>query len=185
MPTQRIIMTKLVSKILFISFSTFVVADVHAERPYNLDIGYSKIYYKQNNGLTFEPDHIRFSVSQDNFEAIASVSVDSKTKNFNGQDQKFNVPYILGFFYKPEFVVGYGINIYGKLGLTRSSNESKTVSAPYQTITSTANGLAYGVGVNFLSTQWTKLNLEYTSFYNRNGISVQGLSISNSIQFSY
>ena len=177
-------MTKLVSKILFISFSTFVVADVHAERPYNLDIGYSKIYYKETGG-SFKPDHIRFSVSQDNFEAIASVSVDSTTQYHNGQYIKVNVPYILGIFYKPEFVVGYGVNVYGKLGLTRFSNESKTVAAPYQSTSSTGNGLGYGIGVNFLSTQWTKLNLEYTNYYDRKGTSAQGLSITNSFQFTY
>jgi hypothetical protein len=99
---KEIAMKNSLSKIVAVTFYILMMADAHAEIPYNLDIGYTKIYYKEPGTPTFTPDHIMFSVSQDGFEAIASIGVNSKTKNVNGNSITATVPSIFGVFYKPD-----------------------------------------------------------------------------------
>jgi hypothetical protein len=151
---------------------------VHSE-PLNFDIGYSKLHYKEDGGDSFSPEHLKFALSRDNFEVIASVNVKSEKKQINGSTVELSLPYVLGVFYKPEINLGSGINLFARVGLTHSSREIKGSNVIGGKYSDTANGLGYGLGMSMLSTYKSKVTLDYTSYYNRGGIAMNGLSLTH------
>ena len=82
-------------------------------------------------------------------------------------------------FYKPEISLGSGINLFARVGLTHSSREIKGSNVIGGKQTDTANGLGYGLGMSMLSTSTSKVTFDYTSYYNREGIAVNGLSLTH------
>ena len=60
---------------VFLVATLFAVV-VRAE-PLNFDVGYSRLTFKENGAPNFNPEHVKFALSRNNFEAIASVNVRS------------------------------------------------------------------------------------------------------------
>ena len=162
---------------MFLVAGLFAIG-VHSE-PLNFDVGYSKLHYKEDDGVSFNPEHVKFALSRNNFEAIASVNVRSSKEQIKGSTVELSVPYILGVFYKPEISLGYGINLFARVGLTHSSREIKGPNVIGGKQTDTANGLGYGLGMSMLSTSTSKVTFDYTSYYNREGIAMNGLSLTH------
>jgi hypothetical protein len=159
----------------------FFDASAQSDNSFEVDVGYTRMNYKETFGPNFPIDHLKFSISDNNIEALVSFGVDSSTKQYGELTYTISTPVIYGIFYKPEFNVGYGINLFAKVGLTRVNRKVTNPSSTNDTYT----GLGYGVGANFLSTKWSKLNFEYTDYLNRNGIRAGGFSITNSLTFAY
>ena len=56
--------------------AAFCTVGAYAD-PINFDIGYSKLHFRQSSGIGFNPDHVKFALSRNNYEAIASVNVNT------------------------------------------------------------------------------------------------------------
>ena len=165
-------------KMGMILVATFFATGLRAE-PLNFDVGYSKLNYKEDGGTSFDTGNVKFALSRNNFEAMASVKVRSSKAQINGSYVESSIPYILGVFYKPEISLGSGIGLFGRVGLTHQSREFKGPNVTGGKYSDTANGLGYGLGMSMLSTYKSKVTLDYTSYYNRGGIAVNGLSLTH------
>ena len=161
--------------------ATFCAIGARAE-PLNFDIGYSKLHFKESGTATDDVDHVKFAVSRNNFEALASFNVRSAKGTYNSFAYELTVPYILGVYYKPEINLGAGIDLFAKVGITHASAEVKGTYSSVK-VKSSGNSLGYGLGMSMLSTKTTKVTLDYTSYYNRKGIAINGFSLTNTILF--
>lgn len=159
----------------------FFDASAESDNSFEFDIGYTRLNYRETNLPNFPIDHLKISITKNNFEALVSLGINSSTKNVGGLTYTISAPVTYGIFYKPEINIGYGVNLFGKLGLTRVNRKSTSPS----NLNYTDNGFGYGLGANFLSTKWSKLSIEYTDYHNRNGIRLGGFSVTNSIKFAY
>jgi hypothetical protein len=162
---------------MFLVAGLFAVG-VHSE-PLNFDVGYSKLHYTEDGGISFNTENVKFALSRNNFEAMASVNVRSSKEQVNGSYLESSIPYILGVFYKPEINLGSGIDLFARVGLTHLSRQFKGPNVTGGKYSDTTNGLGYGLGMSMLSTYKSKVTLDYTSYYNRGGIAVNGLSLTH------
>ena len=163
---------------------TFCAVGARAE-PLNFDIGYSKVTYKEDGAPNFNPEHLKFALSRNNFEAIASINVRSSSETYKGSVYEVTLPYVLGVYYKPEASLGAGINVFARAGLTHVALEIKGSNVSGGKYTASGNGFSYGFGMSMLSTSTSKVSLDYTSYYNREGNDVKSLSLTHSFIFPY
>ena len=161
--------------------ATFFAVSARAE-PLNFDVGYSKLQYKESGSVSNDIDHVKFAVSRNDFEALLSFNVRSAKGTYNSVSYELTVPYILGLYYKPEIHLGAGIDLFARVGITHSSNEFKGTNSSVK-IASSGNSLGYGLGMSMLSTKTTKVTLDYTSYYNRSGVAINGFSLTNTFLF--
>jgi len=155
---------------------------VHSE-PLNFDIGYSKLHYKESGGPPKDDiDHVKFAVSRNDFEALLSFNVRSAKGTYRGFSYEVTVPYILGLYYKPEIHLGAGIDLFARVGITHASAEVKGTNSSLK-VKSSGNDLGFGLGMSMLSTKNTKVTLDYTSYYNRSGVAINGFSLTNTFLF--
>jgi hypothetical protein len=169
--------TKLGVFLVAILFAVVVRAE-----PLNFDVGYSKLHFKESGTATDDVDHVKFAVSRNNFEALASFNVRSAKGIYRGVSYEFTVPYILGLYYKPEIHLGAGINLFARVGITHASAEVKGTNSSLK-VESSGNDLGFGLGMSMLSTKNTKVTLDYTSYYNRSGVAINGFSLTNTFLF--
>ena len=161
--------------------ATFCAVGTHAE-PLNFDVGYSKLRYKESGIGSNDVDHVKFAVSRNNFEALASFNVRSAKGTYNSVSYELTVPYILGVYYKPEINLGAGIDLFARVGITHASAEAKGTNSSVK-VESSGSSLGYGLGMSMLSTKTTKVTLDYTSYYNRSGVAINGFSLTNTFLF--
>ena len=154
---------------------------VHSE-PLNFDVGYSKLRYKESGIGSNDVDHVKFAVSRNNFEALVSFNVRSAKGTYNSVSYELTVPYILGVYYKPEIHLGAGIDLFARVGITHASAEAKGTNSSVK-VESSGSSLGYGLGMSMLSTKTTKVTLDYTSYYNRSGVAINGFSLTNTFLF--
>jgi len=162
----------------------FCAVGARAE-PINFDVGYSKLHFRQSSGTGFNPDHVKFALSRNNYEAIASVNVKSDDLTLNGVVDEAQIPYVLGLFYKPEIQLRAGINLFARLGLTHASAEIKGSNLTGGKWTSSGNGIGYGFGMSMLSTSTSKITVDYTTYYNRQGTAIKSVSLTHSFLIPY
>ena len=165
---------------MFLVAGLFAVG-VHSE-PLNFDVGYSKLHYKESGTTTDDIDHVKFAVSRNDFEALLSFNVRSAKGTYKGVSYELTVPYILGVYYKPEIHLGAGIDLFARVGITHASVEVKGTNSSIK-VAGSGNSLGYGLGMSMLSTKTTKVTLDYTSYYTRSGVSVNGFTLTNTFLF--
>jgi len=165
-------------------FAGLFVAGAGAE-PLNFDVGYSKLTFKEDDFPKFTPQHLKFALSRNNFEAIASVNVRSSKETYGGTVTEVTFPYILGLYYKPEISFKAGINAFARAGLTHISYQQRGSNIPSGKHTASGNGFSYGFGMSTLSTSTSKVSLDFTSYYNREGTDVKSISLTHSFIFPY
>ena len=163
--------------------ATFCAVGARAE-PLNFDVGYSKLHYKESGTVigSQDIDHVKFAVSRNDFEALLSFNVRSAKGTYQSVSYELTVPYILGVYYKPEIHLGAGIDLFARVGITHASNEFKGTNSSVKG-TSSGNDLGFGLGMSMLSTKNTKVTLDYTSYYNRSGVAINGFSLTNTFLF--
>ena len=166
---------------VFLVATLFAVV-VRAE-PLNFDVGYSRLTFKENGAPNFNPEHVKFALSRNNFEAIASVNVRSSSETYKGAVYELSIPYVLGVYYKPEASLGAGINVFARAGLTHVALEANGSNISGGKYTSSGNGFSYGFGISMLSTSKSKVSMDYTSYYNREGSDVKSISLTHSFIF--
>jgi len=146
------------------------------------ELGYSKIFYKENDSPTFKPDHIRASLRRDRFEGILSLNVKNNEQTYLGVKESLAVPYVLGFYYRDSILLSDKLELYGRGGVARIKTEVTIPSTGAQ-LSTTGGGVSYGAGMSYLNTPYTKVNFDLTNYYNRQDISVRALTIGTSISF--
>jgi len=165
---------------VFLVATLFAVV-VRAE-PLNFDVGYSKLHYKESETPTDDIDHVKFAVSRNDFEALLSFNVRSAKGTYKSVSYELTVPYILGVYYKPEIHLGAGIDLFARVGITHASVEVKDTNSAIK-VAGSGNSLGYGLGISMLSTKTTKVTLDYTSYYNKSGVTVNGFTLTNTFLF--
>ena len=180
MSLWKVFMKNLTKLGIFLVAGLFAVG-VHSE-PLNFDVGYSKLHYKESGTPTDDIDHVKFAVSRNDFEALLSFNVRSAKGTYRSFSYEVTVPYILGLYYKPEIHLGAGIDLFARVGITHASAEVKGTNSSVKTASS-GNDLGFGLGMSMLSTKTTKVTLDYTSYYNRSGVAINGFSLTNTFLF--
>jgi len=101
-----------------------------------------------------------------------------------GNGRYLNVNYgikansVLGFYAKGTSKLSDSVQVFGRLGFTRTSL-TDSASGPGGSAQQTTSGgsLSYGAGLNFNIDTSSSVNLDYMAYYNRNGINLNGLGV--------
>lgn len=107
-------------------------------------------------------------------EAQVLSSADDKFTDIFGATWSQETGVILGVFAKPHVTIG-SFDLYGLVGYATADAENDcSVSCPPK-LKATLNGIAYGVGAQFLVTKKLKISVDYMSYFDDNVTYKDGL----------
>ena len=87
---------------------------------------------------------------------------------------------LYGIYLKPKTKISDVIEVFGRVGF---ASAKMTATAPGVAITTSGNDLSYGVGASFNVAKNASIGLDYMSYYNKTGVSVNGMTLNIGFKF--
>lgn len=180
-------MKKLLVLFVFASLSASSYAQSASDKPLYVELGYSTVKIKDSDvpGLSFDNAVVTGIVGYKFHPNLAGevflasgVSDDSVT--YLGQRITSEVKGSYGLFLKPTFMVTNQLELFGRLGFTRSEVEYTVVTTRRS---ETETSFAYGAGLNYHFTNTVYGQAAYMSYYDKNGTNARGLLLGLGIKF--
>ncbi|OWQ46022.1 hypothetical protein CDL60_15505 [Roseateles noduli] len=144
------------------------------------EVGYSFITIDAG-GPDLEPGLLRGIVGWNVHPYLAVeglLATGVKDDNTDGVKTKVSNAY--GFYLKPKYDFGNGIQVFGRLGYVHTKIKS---SFGGLSASGSDDDVSYGVGVSYaFSKQWYGA-LDYTSYYNKDGVKASGVTLGAGYRF--
>jgi opacity protein-like surface antigen len=116
-----------------------------------------------------------------------AVNDDSETfvdPTFGPVDVKVKVQNSYGIFFKPKYSFNNQVEVFGRLGWTRSKiKATASMGGVSASASDSDNDFAYGAGVNFNINPRTYVGLDYMRYYSKEGSKVDGLTLGVGYRF--
>lgn len=113
------------------------------------------------------------------FVAGGVVKDEIKLNGVNtGVDAK--VPSVFGVFLKPTLPLGERVELFGRVGIARTKLE---MQAGGLNVDDSGSDAAYGLGVNFNLSPMSYLQANWTSYYKKDGVKIEGVGIAYGRRF--
>ena len=154
---------------------TLLAAGAQAQSMYG-EVGYTGLDYKEP-GLKVSPAMVRGIVGYEfspNLAMEGMVGLNGGSDSASGTTLKLNNT--VGVFGKMQAPLADGVNVYGRLGVARTSLKANGVS-------DSDTGLAYGVGMTYDLSKTTYLNADYTKYYDRDDQKLEGVTVGLGFRF--
>lgn len=154
---------------------TLLAAGAQAQSMYG-EVGYTGLDYKEP-GLKVSPAMVRGIVGYEfspNLAMEGMVGLNGGSDSASGTTLKLNNT--VGVFGKVQAPLADGVNVYGRLGVARTSLKANGVS-------DSDTGLAYGVGMTYDLSKTTYLNADYTKYYDRDDQKLEGVTVGLGFRF--
>ena len=152
-----------------------LAAGAQAQSMYG-EVGYTGLEYKEP-GLKVSPGMVRGVVGYEfspNLAMEGMVGLNGGSDSASGTTLKLNN--MVGVFGKVQAPLADGLNVYGRLGMARTSLKANGVS-------DSDTGLAYGVGMTYDLSKTTYLNADYTMYHDRNDQKLDGVTVGVGFRF--
>jgi opacity protein-like surface antigen len=152
-----------------------LAAGAQAQSMYG-ELGYTALDYKEP-GLKVSPGMARGIVGYEftpNVAMEGMVGLGAGSDTASGTTLKLNN--MVGVFGKVQAPLADGVNVYGRLGVARTSLKANGVS-------DSDTGLAYGVGMTYDLSKTTYLNADYTKYHDRDDQKLEGLTVGVGFRF--
>ncbi|PZO13066.1 MAG: hypothetical protein DCF26_17690 [Burkholderiales bacterium] len=154
------------------------------------EVGYAATSFKENDvvdrykakpaivtgivGYKFEP---HFAV-----EAFLGLGAKSGELKLNGAPTGFNVKInnTMGVFVRPSLKVSDDVELFARLGYVHSK---VTLSGLGVSESDTDNSVAYGLGGNVYLSKSSYLQLNWTNYYKKDGVKIDGIGVAYGFKF--
>jgi opacity protein-like surface antigen len=113
-------------------------------------------------------------------EGMLGVGVSDKEDRVIGIPVKSKIDHTYGVFLKPKLQISDAFGIYGRAGYARTKVSIETLG---QSESETYTAFAYGAGATYNFTPQAYLNVDYMSYYNKDGSKAHGPSIGLGYKF--
>jgi hypothetical protein len=140
------------------------------------EVGYTGLDYRQP-GLKVSPSMVRGVVGYaftPNLSMEGMVGLNGGSDTASGTTLKLDNT--VGVFGKIQAPLADGVNLYGRLGVARTSLKANGT-------TDADTSLAYGVGMTYDLSKTTYLNADYTKYYDRDDKKLEGLTVGVGFRF--
>ena len=113
-------------------------------------------------------------------DGMAGFGANDGSLTISGVTIKGHVDSFYGVYLKPKAKLSESIEVFGRIGY---ANSKLTASAPGIAISASGSDVSYGVGGSVKVAKNMSLNLDYMSYYNKNGTSVNGITLGLGFNF--
>jgi hypothetical protein len=115
-------------------------------------------------------------------EGLLGLGAKSSEIKWNGAATGVNVKInnTMGVFVRPSVKVSDEVELFARLGYLRSK---LTLSDAFGSVSDTDNGVAYGLGGNVYLYKTSYLQLNWTSYYNKDDVKINGLGVAYGMRF--
>jgi len=148
------------------------------------EIGWTQITYREPLA-SIQPTALRVILGADvhpnlAVEGMLGVGLVSDTVRIGSVNVTGEIGHTLGFFIKPKTTVAPGFDVFARLGYV---DTKLTASMPSFRLSTSGGDLAYGVGASYKINEQLSANVDYLSYYSKNGVTGQGMTFGLGIRF--
>ncbi len=149
------------------------------------EIGLTSLNYSEPGYALSPSGAIRVIVGADlapnlALEGMAAFGTSEGSLAISGVLVKGKVDTMYGVYLKPKTKISDAIEVFGRVGF---ASAKATFTAPGFAYTTSGNDFSYGVGANFNVAKNASVGLDYMSYYNKTGVSVNGMTINIGFKF--
>lgn len=167
--------------------AVFALSAVAAQAQTYVDIGYGTAKYSETS-LSMTPTVARGVIGQnlnDNFavEFLGAVGAANGTTSYSGAGITLNISSITGAYITPKVKIG-SAELFARAGFARTTGTA-TVTGSRGSLTLNADGTSpsFGGGVKFNLGNGSSITADYMSYYSKDGIDVNGVTVSYGFSF--
>lgn len=156
------------------------------------ELGYSSLKVS-GGGFSAKPGMLRGVVGYNLGENLAlegmlglGIRKDSSTTTFNGVAVKVDqdVRHMIGIYVKPKVMLANSFELYGRLGYVDTRLRSSASVAGFSASgSSSGSDVSYGLGVNFNVAPRAYVGVDYMSYYKKDDVKIDGLTVSVGYRF--
>lgn len=141
------------------------------------EIGLSQVTYKES-GYSLKPTAIRAMVGTEvhanlAVEGMFGLGLSDDTIRIGSVNVSGEINNAWGLFLKPKVALGSNLEAFGRLGYAKTK---MSISAPGFRVTDSGGDFSYGVGLSYKVTKEVSANVDYMSYYDKNGVKATGMS---------
>lgn len=154
------------------------------------EIGYNSVSVTESGGgvsLKFKPDLLTGVIGYRlnpnlSVEGLLGFGIGDDEIKLNGMGTgvKGEMGTTYGVFLRPSVAVSDSVELFGRVGFVRSALK---LSGPGGSVSLSDTGLAYGIGANFNLSKTSYLQANWTSYYNDDGLKLQGIGVAWGMNF--
>lgn len=149
------------------------------------EIGLTSLNYSEPGYALSPSGAVRVIVGADlapnlALEGMAAFGTSEGSLAISGVLVKGKVDTMYGVYLKPKTKISDAIEVFGRVGF---ASAKATFTAPGFAYTTSGNDFSYGVGANFNVAKNASVGLDYMSYYNKTGVSVNGMTINIGFKF--
>jgi len=148
------------------------------------EIGLSQVTYKES-GYSFKPTVVRAIVGTEvhpnmAVEGMFGLGISDDTTRISGVNVTGEINNTWGIFLKPKVALAPNFDAFARLGYAKTK---LSASVPGYRVTDSGGDFSYGVGLSYKVTKEVSANVDYMSYYDKNG--VKGTGITFGLGFSF
>ncbi|MCU0941928.1 MAG: porin family protein [Hydrogenophaga sp.] len=178
---------------LFAVTIVFAAAAAHAQSTGSSlygEIGYNSVSVTESGGgltVKFKPDLLTGVIGYRlnpnlSVEGLLGFGIGDDEITLNGMASgvmgEMGTTY--GVFLRPSMAVSESVELFGRVGFVRNTLK---LSGPGGSASLSDTGLAYGIGANFNLSKTSYLQANWTSYYNDDGMKLQGIGVAWGMNF--
>jgi len=168
--------------ISMLSLCGAAVADESSK--YYVEAGYGAIQYKES-GLTATPGvgTLRFGVNIDkhlSVEGLLGTTITDATGLIGTIPLTIKIENVYGVYLKAKTEIAPNLQVFGRLGYMHATISA---SIPGYSLSQGGSDVSYGIGAQYSFTPTIYGQLDYMSYYNKNGATANGPSVSLGLKF--
>ena len=178
--------------LLFSNISSFAADDsYYAELGYtsiNYSYTYSSDYsFKWNNGAA-----IRLVFGKELGKNLAiegmyasGINSSDKTTLISTYNSQIKLTSMYGVYLKSKYNISENINVFARIGFAQSTINGSVYDGTslYSSDSASASTTSYGVGTSYKLNDKFNLNLDYMSYYNKNSIDINAVTLGVGYKF--
>lgn len=174
-------------KIVAATAVALTAATAQAQGMYG-ELGYSHLKFEESDtafSAKVNPSMVRGIVGYElnpnlAVEGMVGLGLSSDDVRVGSASLKGKVDNVFGAFVKPKVRIGESVELFGRAGVATTKVSAR---AGDLSISDRGTSFAYGGGASFALTPRTSINADYMRYYDRKGITVDGINVGVGIKF--
>lgn len=115
-------------------------------------------------------------------EGMVGFGVSDDTVTVSGFKVAGEVDHMIGLFVKPKVAVSPDLELFARAGFVRTK-VTASLSGFGLSASDSQSDVSYGVGLAYSISKGTSLNLDYMSYYNKDGVKANGVTLGVGFKF--
>ncbi len=148
------------------------------------EIGYTQINYKEA-GYSIKPSVVRAMIGTEvhpnlAIEGMLGMGIADDSTTIRGVKVTGEINNTWGIFAKPKAAITPELDVFARLGYAKTKIAA---SVPGYSMTDSGGSTAYGLGASYKLSKQVSANVDYMSYYNKNGVKGTGMTLGVGFKF--